>query len=63
MAIKHRRKLGFTIVELVIVIVIIGILATIVAVAYGGTQRRAENSKVLAAVATWEKNYSFVSGE
>lgn len=55
MAIKHTRKRGFTIVELAIVILIIGILATIVAVAYGGTQRRAENSKVLAAVAIWEK--------
>lgn len=55
MAIKHRRKFGFTIAELAIVILIIGILATIVAVAYGGTQRRAENSKVLAAVAIWEK--------
>ena len=55
MAIKHTRKRGFTIVELAIVIFIIGILATIVTVAYSGAQRRAENSKVLAAVATWEK--------
>ena len=55
MAIKHTRKRGFTIVELAIVIFIIGILATIVTVAYSGAQRRAENSKVLAAVATLEK--------
>ncbi|QQS70798.1 prepilin-type N-terminal cleavage/methylation domain-containing protein [Candidatus Saccharibacteria bacterium] len=33
-----KSKSGFTIIELVIVIVIIGILATITLVAYNGTQ-------------------------
>ncbi len=43
---KHH---GFTIVELLIVIVVIGILATIVIVAYNGIQTRAANSATYAA--------------
>ncbi|MFZ2835698.1 Type II secretion system protein G precursor [compost metagenome] len=39
------RPSGFTIVELLIVIVIIGILAAITVVAYNGIQDRAKNSK------------------
>lgn len=38
-------KLGFTIVELLIVIVVIGILATIVIVAYNGITTRANNER------------------
>ena len=40
-----RRSKGFTIVELLIVIVIIGILAALVIVAYNGVQQRARDSK------------------
>ena len=40
----HRNS-GFTIVELLIVIVVIGILAGIVIVAYGGISTRANNAK------------------
>jgi prepilin-type N-terminal cleavage/methylation domain-containing protein len=47
-AYHHGR--AFTIVELLIVIVVIGILAAITLVAYNGTQVRAENSKTLTAV-------------
>ena len=55
MTILKRRRTGFTIAELAIVMFIIGILAAITIVAYNGVQRRAENSKVLASVAAWEK--------
>lgn len=42
---RISRKSGFTIVELLIVIVIIGILAALVIVAYNGIQARANDSK------------------
>lgn len=41
-----RRNAGFTIVELLIVIVVIGILAAIVVVAYNGVQSRAKLARV-----------------
>ena len=46
---------GFTIVELLIVIVVIGVLASITVVAFNGAQTRAANSQVLSTVASWEK--------
>lgn len=39
------RKLGFTVVELMVVIIIIGLLATIVTVAYRTTQQNARDEK------------------
>lgn len=44
---------GFTIVELLIVIVIIGILAAITIVAYNGIQTRATNTKQISAAAAY----------
>lgn len=41
----RKRQEGFTIVELLIVIVIIGILATLVIVTFTGTQQKARNSQ------------------
>lgn len=40
-----KRNQGFTIVELLIVIVVIGILALLVITTYGGIQAKARNSK------------------
>lgn len=40
----HQKQTGFTIVELLIVIVVIGILAAITIVAYNGVQSRARNT-------------------
>lgn len=46
---------GFTIVELLIVVVVIAILAAITIVSYNGIQRQASNANVLASVSNWEK--------
>lgn len=50
-----KNKNGFTIVELLVVIVVIGILASITVVAYGGIQRRAENTARVTEVRQYEK--------
>jgi prepilin-type N-terminal cleavage/methylation domain-containing protein len=44
-----KNEKGFTIVELLIVIVVIGILAAITIVAYNGVQSRARNSAAMSA--------------
>lgn len=49
------KQKGFTIVELLIVIVIIGILAAITVVAYNGIQQRADNTRRIAAAKDWQK--------
>lgn len=41
----HKKQTGFTIVELLIVIVVIGILAAITIVAYNGIQARANDAR------------------
>ncbi len=56
---------GFTIVELLIVIVVIGILAAITIVAYNGIQTRAENIRTTNAVGEYVKGilaYSSING-
>ena len=50
-----HKKYGFTIVELLIVIVVIAILAAISVVAYRGVQARAMNSRVVASFDVAEK--------
>ncbi len=46
---------GFTIVELLIVIVVIAILAAITVIAYNGVQQRAHNAQVISGVNTYIK--------
>ncbi|HSX45000.1 MAG TPA: prepilin-type N-terminal cleavage/methylation domain-containing protein [Candidatus Saccharimonadales bacterium] len=41
----HRKQRGFTIVELLIVIIVIGILATLVLVTFTGVQQKARNTQ------------------
>lgn len=53
---KHKKQTtGFTIVELLIVIVVIGILAAITVVAFNGVQERAMNTKTTQALSGWIK--------
>lgn len=53
----ERKQKGFTIVELLIVIVVIGILAAIVIVAYSGVQTRANNATRYSELKTWRKQF------
>lgn len=51
---KMRQKAGFTIVELVVVVAVIGILAAISVVTYNGIVNRAYESKAVAIVKDYE---------
>lgn len=50
-----RTRSGFTIVELLIVIVVIAILAAITIVSYNGIQAQAQNAKVLSSIDAYTK--------
>ena len=50
-----RKNFGFTIVELLIVIVVIGILAAIVTVSYTGISKNAEIAAITSELKSWEK--------
>lgn len=52
---KENRRNGFTIVELLIVIVVIAILAVITIVAYNGVQARARDSQLQSVANSWIK--------
>jgi len=49
-SLAKRKEYGFTIVELLIVVVVIGVLAAIVVVAYNGITQSARNASVQSAV-------------
>jgi len=51
----RQQEKGFTIVELLIVVVVIGILAAITIVAYGGITNRANNTKAQTTAANVQK--------
>lgn len=52
---KHKKQNGFTIVELLIVIVVIGILAAITIVAYNGIQQRGRDAQRKSDIASLQK--------
>ena len=53
MCAKQKQIRGFTIVELLIVIVVIGILAAITIVSFSGVQNRAKNQQTISAVRSY----------
>lgn len=57
---RARRSSGFTVVELLLVIVVIAVLATLTVVTYGGIQRQAASSQVMT---TLRNVYGVVSQE
>jgi len=49
----YKNKHGFTIVELIIVIVVIAILAAVITLSYRGVQQTAQNAKTLSAASSY----------
>ena len=57
MIVAKKRLSGFTLVEILIVIVVIGILTAISVVAYRGVQKQADNSSRAQELISWQKAF------
>ena len=62
-AMNNKKQTGFTIVELLIVIVVIGILAAITIVAFNGIQNRSINTGRIQELASWQKLFQLYKAE
>lgn len=60
---QSTAKSGFTIVELLIVVVVIAILAAITIVSYNGITNRANASAAKSTAATWQKKLELYNAE
>jgi prepilin-type N-terminal cleavage/methylation domain-containing protein len=60
---RNKKQTGFTIVELLIVIVVIAILAAITVVAYNGIQNRANNTQVVSIVRSYMTSIAAYNAE
>lgn len=60
---QWKKITGFTIVELLIVIVVIGVLAAIVVVAYNGITRTAQQSAITAELRQWAKLFQLYKAQ
>lgn len=57
MNVSKTMQYGFTIVELLVIVVVIGVLASISTVAYNGIQKRALNSSRESEMKAWDKQF------
>lgn len=60
---RTRQKLGFTLVEIVIVIVIIGVLASLSIMAWQGVQERAFNTNILNSMTAYRNAFEIYSNQ
>ncbi|RYF29533.1 MAG: prepilin-type N-terminal cleavage/methylation domain-containing protein [Chloroflexi bacterium] len=56
---RSAKNTGFTIVELLVVIVVIGVLAAITVVVFNGMQDRAKNARIASAIDSYAKALTY----
>ena len=60
---KHKKYYGFTIVELLIVIVVIAVLASLSMAAYTGVQKKARNTARVQELVQWQRLFELYKAE